>query len=372
MDYSFNTSVAIQHTERGAIFLHHVAFWTQKNCANEKHYYEGHYWTYNSVKAFNELFPFWTPKIMRSVIDKLVETGAILKGHYSPDKRDKTSWYAINDEILKTLNLGYIVEKLTARRENSDLPIRANADAQEGSMHLPQEATPFAQEGNCSGHDGQMIIGTDIKQTDKKPFKKTERGQKEKFLPPTLNEVILFFQKGNIKASAENFFNHWESVGWKKSRGQQIFNWEALVPKWVENEIQFTPAPAQSKTGANPSPKMKQQREILFENFKKKTRAFVEQLQTDASALETARIKFNQECNQPFEFSSQAVYSEINAYQIWLTNAPQLISEVDLTEITLNQFKRNFFNWFKIQKHGSYLFSETPNKAHRPPALQKI
>jgi len=174
--------------------------------------------------------------------------------------------------------------------------------------------------------------------------KEKERGKNEKFFPPSLSDVIEFFKKENITASAENFFNHWESVGWKKSKGQQIVKWESLVPKWVKDEL-----PAREKKSATKqvietvSPKKQEERNQLFEVFKKKTRGFVVQLQQDASALETARLKFNQECNHPFEFNSQAVYNEISYYQSSLVS---------------------FFNWFKIQKHYSELFSETPNKHH--------
>lgn len=203
-------------------------------------------------------------------------------------------------------------------------------------------------------------------------FNKKERGKNEKFSPPALSEVVEFFKKENIKASAENFWNHWESVGWKKSRGQLIVKWQSLVPKWAENEIQQNNTPHPKVKGAVLSPTKKEQREKLVEDFKKRTRGFVERLQADASALETARIKFNQKCNHPFEFNSQAVYREINSYQIWLTNAPHLIPEEDLHNISLDQFKINFFKWFKTRKHTADLFSETPNKAHRPPQLQNI
>lgn len=220
---------------------------------------------------------------------------------------------------------------------------------------------------------GKPLDNSNKEESKKEEIKKEkERGQKENFLPPALNEVVEFFKKYNIKASPENFWNHWESVGWKKSRGQQIVKWQSLVPKWEETEN--TGAPAQkiqpAQKGVNLSPKQKEMRERAFEAFARKTRGFVETLQADASALETARIKFNAICNHPHEFNSQAVYNEISTYQIRLANSPQMVSEDDLYNLTLNQFKINFFNWFKMQKHGTDLFSETPNKAHRPPQLQ--
>jgi hypothetical protein len=254
--------------------------------------------------------------------------------------------------------------------DNHNLTEIENPRGENPALEKPRRENPTLENPTLENPTLENPVSISNKEVSKKELsnKKIELGQKEKFLPPTLNDVISFFQKENLKANPANFFHHWESVGWKKTRGQQIYKWESLVPKWVENEIQFTqghnPAPA-------PAKKIPAERKQLLESFKTKTRGFIEKLQTDASALETARIKFNHECNQPFEFNSQAVYIEINAYQLALLNEPHLLADDYLKNITFNDFKRNFFVWFKKQKHYSSQFSETPNKAHRPMELQQ-
>ncbi|MEJ6746403.1 MAG: hypothetical protein QNK98_06555 [Yoonia sp.] len=60
---------------------------------------EERYWTYNSISAFAELFPYLTEKHIRTALEKLVKSGLILKGNFSDDRYDRTCWYALGDSI---------------------------------------------------------------------------------------------------------------------------------------------------------------------------------------------------------------------------------------------------------------------------------
>ena len=35
----------------GAVFISRLQFWIEKNAANDRHYHEGRYWTYNSLSC---------------------------------------------------------------------------------------------------------------------------------------------------------------------------------------------------------------------------------------------------------------------------------------------------------------------------------
>jgi len=58
--YSFKIEHAIKYGLDEAVILKNLAFWIEKNEANNKNFYEGKYWTYNSLEAFKKLFPFWS------------------------------------------------------------------------------------------------------------------------------------------------------------------------------------------------------------------------------------------------------------------------------------------------------------------------
>lgn len=98
MHYSFDTTVAQELGVNEAIFINNLQFWLRKNQANEKHRYDGRTWTYNSRRAFVELFPFWTERQVRHLIDKLIDKGIVLCKKIMAKKSDHTNWYAFNDE----------------------------------------------------------------------------------------------------------------------------------------------------------------------------------------------------------------------------------------------------------------------------------
>ena len=50
--------VAIHYGLEEAIFLDSIVFWYKENKANDRNFRDGRWWTFNSVGAFEELFPW--------------------------------------------------------------------------------------------------------------------------------------------------------------------------------------------------------------------------------------------------------------------------------------------------------------------------
>lgn len=97
--YSFNGKVAQEYGVPEAIFLNNLKFWITHNKANGKNMREGRTWSYNTFEAFAEMFPFWTERQIRTIVDKLVEKGVILKeNRFNRHKNDRTNWYAFVNE----------------------------------------------------------------------------------------------------------------------------------------------------------------------------------------------------------------------------------------------------------------------------------
>lgn len=126
MEHHFNVEVAKKYGVNVAIVLNHLVFWIAKNRANNKHFYEGRYWTYNSIEAFQELFPYWTYKQIRTVFDKLKKTGLVITGKFNSTPYDQTRWYALTDEGLSIFGIfpicpdGQIEKIKRANRNDSD------------------------------------------------------------------------------------------------------------------------------------------------------------------------------------------------------------------------------------------------------------
>lgn len=108
MEHQFNVQLAQKYGIEEAILIHNLFFWINKNAANEKHFHDGHYWTYNSQKAFSELFPYMSEDKIQRTLKKLCQSGIIIKGNYNDAKFDKTCWYAFTDNFYTVLqNAGF-------------------------------------------------------------------------------------------------------------------------------------------------------------------------------------------------------------------------------------------------------------------------
>jgi acyl-CoA thioesterase FadM len=69
MEHHFNIEDAKKYGIVEAVILHNIRFWIMKNKANNTHLHDGEYWTYNSVSAFTELFPYLTKDQIRRALE---------------------------------------------------------------------------------------------------------------------------------------------------------------------------------------------------------------------------------------------------------------------------------------------------------------
>lgn len=100
MNHSFNIHHARDFGLHEAILINNLQFWIAKNRANGTHFHDGRTWTYNSVKAFAELFPYMTTNIVRRTLESLQEQSVIIKGNYNSSSYDRTAWFAFFDESI--------------------------------------------------------------------------------------------------------------------------------------------------------------------------------------------------------------------------------------------------------------------------------
>jgi len=98
VEYSFDIDVAKEHGINEAILIKNFQFWNRYNKANGKNCHDGRHWTYNTLHAFTEQFPFWTIKQLRRILNKLVANKVLVKGSFSKNRYDRTIWYAFADE----------------------------------------------------------------------------------------------------------------------------------------------------------------------------------------------------------------------------------------------------------------------------------
>ena len=137
----FDIDVAIQYGEREAVIIQLFQFWISKNKANNKNFYNGHYWTYNSVEAWQQLLPLYTKKQLRSTLDNLCQQGVLIRGNFNKNKFDRTCWYAFSDEKKWLSESTKNLEKRENQNDNLDLPNKENVSAQQDNSICPNGQT---------------------------------------------------------------------------------------------------------------------------------------------------------------------------------------------------------------------------------------
>ena len=100
MTHSFDSEVAEKYGILEAILLNNIYYWVEKNRANEKNFHEGAYWTYNSTRAFNGLFPYASERQIKNALKHLREEEIIITGNYNENAYDRTLWYALSQKGL--------------------------------------------------------------------------------------------------------------------------------------------------------------------------------------------------------------------------------------------------------------------------------
>ena len=106
MNHSFDVDIAIKYGVNAAILLQNIYWWVSKNKANNRHFYDGCYWTYNSRTAFTELFPYLSERQIKTAMDKLIADGVIKTGDYNTDKWKRPTWYALTEKGWSLLQNG--------------------------------------------------------------------------------------------------------------------------------------------------------------------------------------------------------------------------------------------------------------------------
>lgn len=98
--HMFNVQIATDYGVNEAILLNNLFFWVQHAEANDKNHHDGRYWTYNSTRAFEKIFPYFTAKQIRTILGKLEKHGLIVTGNYNQSAYDRTKWYALTEKAL--------------------------------------------------------------------------------------------------------------------------------------------------------------------------------------------------------------------------------------------------------------------------------
>ena len=202
MQHHFDTEYALKYGIEEAIVINNLQFWIIKNIANKKHFINDRTWTYNSYKAFSEIFPYWNEHKMKRILDSLVIQKVILRENYNKSGYDRTCWYAFIDE--------------NSFLHNSNIHI---AELQDGSN---ESAKPI-------------------------PYNNTvNKTSTNKFIKPTIEQIKIYCIEIGFNLDAEKFCDHYDSNGWLVGKNP-MKDWKAAIRTWKRNSSKFNTDNTQTK-----------------------------------------------------------------------------------------------------------------------------
>lgn len=164
MTLMFDSNIAKICGPNCAVLLQNIYFWVEKNQANEKHFHDGHYWTYNSMKAFEELFDYMSKNQIRTALDKLADLGLIIKGNYNKDPFDKTAWYSLTKKAYELFERGSsMCEKThTEDDENPDTCVEKPTSLNNNNINNQTDKNTDSKPDNITVSD-DTVRRTDVR-----------------------------------------------------------------------------------------------------------------------------------------------------------------------------------------------------------------
>jgi hypothetical protein len=129
---SFNPDIAKDVGTDAAIILENIAYWIDKNQANQmdrdnkSSFHNGKWWTYNSALAFSRQFIWLSKKQIERIIKKLEKKNYLESGNFNKVKYDRTKWYALgNNPFLESyISISRNREiETTIKRNQSDISV---------------------------------------------------------------------------------------------------------------------------------------------------------------------------------------------------------------------------------------------------------
>jgi hypothetical protein len=217
-------------------------YWIRLNKANKSNFYDGHYWTYNTISALSELFPFWSEKQVRTILQNLLKLNILIKGNYNKLGFDRTIWYAFQNEAEflqinkpKKANATSQIGKSILPNGQMEITKQANATSQTvNTIPITNSITNPITNSNNNSADAVFSENKDFNLNDKKEIKQKKVAQKKETSFPEN------FSAAMIKA-AQEFIDYRIEIKKpyrsEKSLQTKLQQWSEQIKKYGENVI---------------------------------------------------------------------------------------------------------------------------------------
>lgn len=121
MKHIFDVDIARKYGVNAAVLLENIGYWIKQNEANDVNYFDGYYWTFNSRRAYRELFPYMSERQIATAFEKLIADGLIITGNYNKVAYDRTLWYALTQKGKSILHFDIMENIIVSNGSNQNV-----------------------------------------------------------------------------------------------------------------------------------------------------------------------------------------------------------------------------------------------------------
>lgn len=238
--HSFNIDLACKYGIEEAILLRNLGYWLFRNLKNKKNIINGSVWTYNSAKAFADMFPYMNIKKIQRTLTKLEEMNVIKSDNFNQLGFDKTKWYTIVDPKLKErFGIDDFGNSIGQNDQSENLE---NTGSKASKIRLDK----MTNQENSIGQNDQSIGQSDLTIPDIIPYNNiyilSDDKSDDKKTNKKVNWETVYKNTNNQYDSIMNKFNDiWELYGKVGSKKMAFKQWYKLTDKEKEKAYNNIP-----------------------------------------------------------------------------------------------------------------------------------
>ena len=163
MQHHFDVELAKEYGILEAVLINNFQYWLAYNEANEKNFHDGYYWTYNSTKAYSELFPYVSERQIKSALKHLRDEGILQIGNYNKVAYDRTLWYSFTDLGKSIVQKCTMESTKMSNGKDNDVPPIPNNNSNNNSNNNKERK----KEKKSTGYDviiNELISNDELKE----------------------------------------------------------------------------------------------------------------------------------------------------------------------------------------------------------------
>ena len=184
-----------------AIVIQQLHYWIMQNKRQNKNFYDGRYWTFNSFENWHkDTFYFWSEKTVKRIFKKLEIENMIYVGNYNKKGYDRTKWYSINYEILALKCCNYSLgQNDPMHRDNLTLSLGQNDPMHRDNLTRPIPDTTKrlnTENTNISTTQSSAVVDTNVELIQNKTHLKLSNNMKK---------IVSSWEKDRLSKAIELF-----------------------------------------------------------------------------------------------------------------------------------------------------------------------